>query len=387
MTAPRLVYLDNNATTPVRPEALEAMLPFYEASFGNPSSAHRLGREAKAWISDARETIASAIGAKPSEIFFTSGGTEADNLAVKGFAAANRSGASPAIVTSAIEHPAVFGSLEYLENNGIAVRKAPVSGAGAVDEKAVAEAVDDDTILVTIMLANNESGVIQPVGRIAELARTKGAAVHTDAVQAFMKIPVNVDDLGVDMLSLSSHKVNGPKGVGALYVRSGTKVEPLFHGGHHERGLRAGTENAPGIIGFAKAVELGAAELESEAERIRSLRDELERRIIETIKDVRVNGGGERRLPGTLNASFKGADGEALFINLDMEGVLVSTGSACGSGAMEPSHVLKAMDVPAEFINGSLRISLGRQNTMEDVDYLMAVLPDIVERARGASTS
>lgn len=384
MTPAGLAYLDNNATTPVRPEALEAMAPFMKESFGNPSSAHRLGREAKARISEAREVIATAIGAKPSEIIFTSGGTEADNVAVKGFTAANRRGAPQSIVTSTIEHPAVLGTLEYLEKNGIVVRRAAVSEEGAVDEEAVVEAVDDGTILVTIMLANNESGVIQPVRRIAARAREKGAAVHTDAVQAFMKIPVNVDDLGVDMLSLSSHKVNGPKGVGALYVRSGTKVEPLFHGGHHERGLRAGTENAPGIIGFAKAVELGAAELEGEAERIRSLRDELERRIIETIKDARVNGGRERRLPGTLNVSFKGADGEALLIGLDMEGVCVSTGSACGSGAMEPSHVLRAMSVPAEFINGSLRISLGRQNTMEDVDRLMSVLPRVVERARGS---
>lgn len=357
-------------------------MPYYRIAWGNPSSSHRLGRSARVKIAEAREIVAEAVGAEPSEIYFTSGGTESDNLAIKGYAHANEKAGGSHIITSAIEHPAVLETCRYLAGKGFGLSIIDVDSGGVVDVSAVREAMDDKAILITIMTANNEVGSIQPVAEIASIAKEKGVAVHTDAVQGFMKIPVRVDELLVDMLSISGHKINGPKGIGALYLRKGTKTEPLFHGGHHERGIRAGTENVAGIVGFAKAVEVNLKRFDSAAEHVRKLRDALEQGITKVIPDARVNGDPKKRLPGTLNVGFKNVDGEALLISLDMLGVSVSTGAACGSGAAEPSGVLNAMKVPDDYIKGSLRISFGPDNTMEDVEYLMAILPGIVQKAR-----
>ncbi len=381
----RRVYIDNSATTPLRPEVLDAMLPFLKGMYGNPSSGHHFGREVKARILEAREIVAEALGASPSEILFTSGGTEADNIAIKGYAWGKNERRGGHLITSTIEHPAVLEPMKYLSKNGFDVTHVDVDPAALIHPENVAEALRRNTILVSVMHANNEVGSIQPVKEIAELVKEKGAAIHTDAVQSFMKIPVNVDDLGVDMLSVSAHKINGPKGVGVLYVRKGTKLDPLSHGGHHEWGKRAGTENAAGIAGLAKAVQLGLASMEENTKKISKLRDDLESRIIAMIPHVRVNGSREKRLPGSLNISFECVEGEALLINLDMVGIAISTGSACSSGSLDPSHVLMAMGIPHEIIHGSLRFSLGHANTMEDNDYIMAHLPRIIDMVRNIS--
>lgn len=385
MGALRSVYLDNNATTQMRPEALEAMLPYLKEMYGNPSSAHRFGRATKTRISEAREVIAGAIGANPEEVYFTSGGTESDNLAIKGHAWADKKASGGHIVTSTIEHPAVLEVCKYLSKNGFDLAKVDVDADAIVDPENVREAIKDNTSLVTIMHANNEVGSIQPVKEIAAIVKEKGVTMHSDAVQSFLKIPVNVDDLGVDLLSLSGHKVNGPKGVGALYIRKGTAMRPLAHGGHHERGMRGGTENVAGIIGFAKTVEIGLAEMEDNSKRLKAMRDELQRRIAETIPNVKLNGHPEKRLPGTLNMSFECIEGEALLINLDMAGLAISTGSACSSGSLDPSHVLMAMGIPHEIIHGSLRFSFGHENKMEDVDYVMEKLPKVIDTLRAIS--
>ncbi|VAX15629.1 Cysteine desulfurase [hydrothermal vent metagenome] len=385
MNETRQVYLDNNATTRLRPEALEAMMPHMTDQFGNPSSVHHLGRAVRAKISSARDIIAHAIGADPSEIFFTSGGTESNNLAIKGHAWADRKASGSHIITSSIEHPAVLEVCKYLSKNGYELTQVPVDADAIVDPEAVREAIKSNTTLVTIMHANNEVGTIQPVAEITKIAKESGITVHTDAVQTFMKTPVNVDELGIDLLSISAHKVNGPKGVGALYVRSGTKMHPLGHGGHQERGIRAGTENVAGIIGFAKSVEVGLAEMEKDRAHTKKLRDELERRILAEIPHTKLNGHPEKRLPGTVNISFKCIEGEALLINMDMSGMAISTGSACSSGSLDPSHVLMAMDIPHEIIHGSLRFSFGHENTMDDVDYVMSRLPKIITNLRNIS--
>jgi len=386
MSQLKRVYLDNNATTRMRPEALEAMLPYFQDSFGNASSAHGFGRPVKARLAEARELIAQGIGAKPQEIFFTGGGTEADNLAIKGCAWANRTDDRRKIIVSAIEHPAALEVAKYLEKRqGFQRVMAPVDSDAIVDLEKLKNLADQNTILASVMMANNEVGSIQPIAGLAGAVKAKGAYFHTDAVQAFCKIPVNVDQLGVDMLSLSSHKIHGPKGVGALYIRKGTKIDAVNHGGHHERGIRAGTENVAGIIGFAKAAELGLAELEENASRMKNMRDELHRRITGAIPHTRLNGHPDQRLPSTLNISFECVEGEALLINLDMAGIAVSTGSACSSGSLEPSHVLTAMGIPAEVVHGSLRFSFGHFNTMEDVDYVMAHLPRIINTVREIS--
>jgi cysteine desulfurase len=382
----KAVYLDNNATTPIRHEVLEAMLPYLKESFGNPSSAHRFGRPVKAKIGEAREIIAEGIGAKPQEIYFTGGGTEADNLAIKGCAWAHKTEERRRIVTSAIEHPAIIEAVKYLaKRQGFLCSIVPVDQYAMVDPADVEKACGSDALVASIMLANNEVGAVQPIAQIAQAAKKHGAKFHTDAVQAFCKIPVNVDALGVDMMSLSAHKINGPKGVGALYVRKGTKIDPINHGGHHERGLRAGTENVAGIIGFAEAARLGLAELETSAAIYSAMRGELQRRIFAQISHVRLNGHPDTRLPNTLNISFECVEGEALLINLDMVGIAISTGSACSSGSLEPSPVLTAMGIPAEVVHGSLRFSFGHFNTMEDVDYVMAHLPRIINTVRDIS--
>lgn len=380
-----LIYLDNNATTPVLPEVREAMLPFLGELFGNPSSGHSFGRAVKNKIEEAREQVAHLIGAHPSEIIFCSGGTEADNLALKGVVGLHTADGTWKVVVSAIEHSAVLNTARHLGKSGYRLSVIGVDEAGIVSPDAFSAEMDGSTAVVSLMHANNETGAIQPVAAVAEVARRRGIPVHTDAVQSLGKIPVNVDALGVDLLSLSAHKIYGPKGVGALFVRRGTRLYPLFTGGSHERGLRAGTENVAGIIGLGVACEIAGKSLADTSVRTARLRDELQRRIFEAIPRVRLNGHPELRAPNTLNVGFAGADGEALQIRCDMEGIAVSTGSACASGSVEPSHVLLAMGIPHESLRGSLRFSLGRSTTPEEIDRVMARLPGIVELARSAS--
>lgn len=377
------VYLDNNASTPAHPEVREAMLPFLGALCGNPSSAHRAGRAARAAVEEAREQVAALIGADPREIIFTSGGSEADNLALTGTLRALPPAGKRGVAVCAVEHPAVFNTAKALEKAGYPMKTIGVDGQGVamVDDAARALA-EGDVALVSVMHANNETGVIQPVGEIFRLAREKGALTHTDAVQSAGKIPVDVKELGADLLSLSAHKLYGPKGVGALYIRTGVNVEPLLTGGSHERGLRAGTLNVPGIAGFGVACRLARERLEDESRHTAALRDRFQAGILNTIPGARINGHPEQRLPGTLNVSFVGADGEALFILLDMEGIYVSTGAACSSGATAPSPALTAMGLRPEAVRGSIRFSFGHYNTSADVDRVMAVLPGFVERAR-----
>jgi len=379
------VYLDHNATTPLREEVLEGMLPFLRQHFGNPSSAHNFGKRVREAVEEARERVATAIGARPREIIFTSEGTEADNLALFGVTNSPLASKRRKVVTSAIEHPAVIESCKALKKRGFEVVFLPVTPEGVVDLEAAEEAIDENTLLVSLMLANNEIGTLQPVREVAEMAKAKGALVHTDAVQALGKVRVKVEELGVDLASFSSHKLYGPKGVGALYVRTGLRLDPLLHGGHQERRLRPGTENAPGIIGFGLAVELAQEDLDRGMDRrIKALRDRLQRLLLERIPHVVVNGGGPR-VPNTLNMSFAFVEGEALTLSLDAEGVAVSTGSACSSGSLEPSHVLLALGLPPEVAHGSLRFSLGKDTTQEEVDYAAEAVASVVERLRAFS--
>jgi len=382
----RNVYLDNNATTPLHPEALNAMLPFLKEDFGNPSSIHRFGRKARVKLDEAREKVAAAIGADPSEIVFTSGGSESDNLAIKGFAWANRKNGGGHIITSAIEHHAVLDTCKYLENNGYHITYIPVDEYGLANPSDVERTISSDTILITIHHSNNETGTIEPIEKISKIAKDRGVVMHTDAVQSLGKVSLNVNNLGVDMLSISAHKLYGPKGIGALYIKRGIKkMHPLINGGSQEKKRRGGTENVAGIVGFGKACELALVNMKEDTARITALRNRLQGLILERIPDVKLNGHPEKRLPATLNMSFKLAEGEPLAVNLDLAGVAVSTGSACTSGTIEPSHVLSAMGMPSEISRGSLRFSFGRENTMEDVDYVMEVLPDIVKKVREMS--
>ena len=378
----KTIYMDHSATTPVRAEVVEAMLPFFGEAYGNASSVHGPGRRAHEALEEARATVATMIGAAPEEIIFTGGGTEADNLAIKGVAAVAR---KRHIITSAIEHHAVLNACTALEKQGFEVTRLPVDAHGLVAPQSLADALREDTCLVTIMLANNEVGTIEPVRELAALASGAGVPFHTDAVQALGKIPVDVDELGVDLLAISAHKFYGPKGVGALYVRKGTRIRPVQHGGHHERGRRAGTENVAGIVGMACALELACAEMGEQSERLRALRDELAAGLMECVPDCRLNGHPERRLPHLVNLSFENVEGESLLMSLDAVGVAVSTGSACTSGTLEPSHVLTSMGIPPEKSHGSLRFSLGRDNTADDVAYVLEKLPPIVERLRQMS--
>ncbi len=380
----RRVYLDHNATTPVAREVLEAMLPYFSERFGNASSVHSFGREAKHALEDARETVAEAIGARPSEIVFVGSGTEADNTALKGVAWAYRERGRH-IVTSRVEHKAVLETCRFLERQGFEVSYVPVDQYGMVLPDAVRRALREDTILVSVMHANNEVGTINPIAEIGALCRERGILFHTDAVQSFCKLPFYVDSMNVDLASFSGHKINGPKGVGVLYVRRGVRFEPLLHGGEHERNRRASTVNVAGAIGFARAVELGMDRREEKVAYLVSLRDQLWRGIRERVEDVHLNGHPEQRLPGTLNISFGGVEGESLLLSLDMKGVAASAGSACTSGSLSPSHVLDAMGVPLELARAAVRFSLGADNTQEDVDYTLEILPEIVERLRSLS--
>jgi len=380
----RRVYMDHAATTPVRDEVLEAMLPYFSVAFGNASSAHTFGQDARKALDNARHTVAACIGADTTEIYFTSGGTEADNLAIKGVASAYEKRGNH-IITTRTEHRAVLNCVQQLETRGFSTTYLPVDADGLVCPDALRKAIRPETTLVSVMLANNETGTIGPVAELAGIAKEQGILFHTDAVQAVGKIPVDVNELNVDLLAISAHKLYGPKGVGALYVRKGTRIAPLLHGGHQERNRRAGTENVAGIVGLAKAIELACREMRTESPRLASLRDRLERGIRERIDFVRTNGSPVSRLPNLLNMSFEFVEGESLVLGLDMKGVAAATGSACTSGALEPSHVLRAMDVPPAVAHGSLRFSLGRTTTEEDIEHLLAVLPDIVERLRHIS--
>ncbi|MCX5716449.1 MAG: cysteine desulfurase NifS [Candidatus Omnitrophica bacterium] len=381
----RKVYLDHNATTPVDPLVLEAMLPYYREYFGNPSSIHEFGRLARKAIDDGRVSAAKLIGAKDvDEIVFTGSGTEADNFALKGAADALKQKGNH-IITSAIEHHAVLNVCKALEKSGFKVTYAPVDKSGIVKLDELKKAITDKTILISIMYANNETGVIQPVEEIAKIAKEKGALFHTDAVQAVGKVPIDVSKLGVDLLSASAHKIYGPKGVGFLYIRKGIKPTPILLGGHHEKNRRAGTENVAGIAGFGKAAELALKNMDKDAQRVRSLRDGLEKGILSAIPHTYLNGHPEKRLCTTTNISFEFLEGESIILNLDMEGIAVSTGSACTSGSLEPSHVLTAMGVEAVRSQGSLRFSLGKENTEEDIDYVIKALAPIIERLRKMS--
>jgi cysteine desulfurase len=377
--------MDHAATTPVRPEVLEAMLPFITEIYGNASSIHQIGQRSKKALEEAREKVAALLGADPKEIYFTSGGTESDNLAIKGVAYANRDKGKH-LVTSAIEHQAVLNCCRYLEGNGFDVTFLPVDQFGVIDLEAAEKALRSDPILITVMLANNETGTIQVISEIAELAKERGIPLHTDAVQALGKIPVEVDALGADLLTLSGHKFNGPKGVGLLYVRKGISVQPLMHGGHHERQLRAGTQNVAAIVGLAKAMELAIREMPQAQENLEKLRNQLEKDLLENIKSAHLNGHPERRLPNILNISFGSIDNESLLLALDMKGISVSTGSACTSGAIEPSHVLQAMGLDPGRANSSLRFSLGEGNTVEHVKVVVDSLVEIIQRIKESTS-
>lgn len=380
----KIIYFDHAATTPLKKEVLDEMMPYLTEQYGNPSTIYKLGREAKKAIELARERVAKALNADIQEIYFTSGGTESDNWALKGVAFANKDKGKH-IITTTIEHHAVLHPLKYLEGLGFEVTYVPVEPNGIVDPQKIKEAIRDDTILISVMLANNEIGTIQPVKEIAKIAKEKGIIVHTDAVQAVGQIPVDVKDLGVDLLSLSAHKFYGPKGVGALYIRKGTKIHPFSHGGAQERNRRAGTENVAGIVGLGKAIELATQNLSEYAAKLQKLRDKLIDGVLSKIDYVRLNGDRNQRLPNNANFSFEFIEGESLLLMLDMKGIAASSGSACTSGSLDPSHVLLAIGLEHEVAHGSLRITLGEDNTEEDIDYLLEVLPEIVSRLREMS--
>jgi len=380
----RKVYLDNNATTPLCPQVVKAMLPYLRTHFGNASSIHSFGREAKAAIESGREKIAKLFGCHPEEIYFTSGGTESDNLALKGVAFANRDKGRH-LITSSIEHHAVLESCHFLETQGFEVTYLPVDRSGVVSPEDLRKAIREDTVLVSIMHGNNEVGTIQPIAELSKTARDAGVYFHSDTVQSTGKLKIDVEEMGIDLLALSAHKLYGPKGVGAIYVRSGTRITPLFHGGHHERNYRAGTENVAGIVGLGAAIEICSKEIDTEYRYLMDLSLPFYERLKEKIPDILLNGDFENRLPGTLNISFKGVEAEAVILSLDLEGVAVASGSACTSGSAEPSHVLKAMGVAPELARSAVRFSFGRFNSSQDVDYVLKILPPIIERLRAMS--
>ncbi len=382
--ADRLIYLDHAATTPTRPEVVEAMMPYFTEHFGNASSIYRIGRDNRKAVDAARADVARVLGAEQTEIFFTGSGSEADNWAVKGAASA-RSAKGRHLITSAIEHPAVLEVFEWLAKNGYEVTYLPVDADGLVSPQSLRAAMRPDTTLVSIMMANNEIGTIQPIAELAAIAHEGGALFHTDAVQAAGNIRVHVRELDVDLLTISAHKFYGPKGIGALYVRKGVRIDPLLHGGHQERGRRAGTENVPGIVGMARALTLAGEELAAHDAHLRRLRDMALEEITARVPHVKLNGHRTQRLPGNLNLSFRFIEGESLLLMLDMKGIAASSGSACTSGSLDPSHVLLAIGLPHEIAHGSLRLSFGVVNTEADVRVLVDELVVIVERLRQMS--
>jgi len=378
------IYLDNAATTPVDKRVLEAMLPYYSDIFGNPSSLHSHGQEAKKAIEEAREKVAKALGADFDEIYFTSGGSESDNWALKGVAYALKEKGNH-IITTEIEHHAVLHTCRYLEKEGFKVTYLPVDEYGLVKPEDLKKAITDKTILVSIMFANNEIGTIEPIEELVKIAHEKNVYFHTDAVQAVGNVPIDVKKLDVDLLSLSAHKIYGPKGVGALYIKKGVKIHSLIQGGTQEKNRRAGTENVPGIVGLGEAIELITKNLDSHINKLTFLRDKLINGILEKIPYTRLNGHPTKRLPGNVNVSFEFIDGESLILNLDMAGICASSGSACTSGSLEPSHVLLAIGLSKELARGSLRLTIGKDNTEEDIDKVLEVLPQIVKRLRSIS--
>ena len=378
------IYMDNAATTAVKPEVLEAMMPYFTDIAGNPSSIHRAGRDARRAVEHARDQVATALGCEKSEVYFTAGGSESDNWAIKGAAIALQKKGRH-IITSSIEHHAVLHTCEFLEKNGFEVTYLPVDSEGFVRVEDVKNAIREDTILISIMMANNEIGTIEPIAEIARVAHEHGVLMHTDAVQAVGAIPVNVRELDVDMLSLSGHKFYGPKGIGALYIRKGVKIENLIHGGAQERSKRAGTENLASVVGLGKAIELATANLPGHMQRLSAMRDRLIDGVLSTIPYCRLNGPRENRLPGNVNISVEYIEGEALLLRLDLAGIAGSSGSACTSGSLDPSHVLLAIGLKHEVAHGSLRLSLGDFNKESDVDAVLARLPEIVKTLRDMS--
>lgn len=378
------IYLDNAATTATKPEVLEAMLPYFTEIYGNPSSIHAAGREARQAVECARAKVAKALGADKSEIYFTAGGSEADNWAIKGTAFAHKARGNH-IITTSIEHHAVLHTCQWLEKQGFEVTYLPVNADGLVSPADVEKAIRPETILVSVMMANNEIGTIEPIEEITRIAHAHGVLMHTDAVQAVGAIPVDVRALGVDMLSLSAHKFYGPKGIGALYIKKGVKADTFMHGGAQERARRAGTEYLPGIVGLGKAIELATADVTSHAARLTAMRDRLIDGILKEIPYSRLNGHRTRRLPGNVNVSVQYIEGEALLLRLDLAGIEGSSGSACTSGSLDPSHVLLAIGLPHEVAHGSLRLTLGDFNTDADVDAVLEKLPEIVKTLRDMS--
>ena len=379
-----MIYMDHSATSPVDPEVFEAMKPYFQEEFGNASTLYKLGRDGKRAMENARAQVASIIGAEPKDVIFTSGGTESDNIAIKGIAYKLKNKGRH-IITSNIEHPAVHETCKYLEKNGFKVTYVPVGTDGLLKASDVEDAIRDDTILITVMHANNEIGTIQPITEIGKIAHEKGILFHTDAVQSVGKIPVDVNALNVDMLSISSHKLYGPKGIGALYIKKGVRLEPIIHGGGHERGLRPGTENVPAIVGFGKACQLAEEKLEEESARLIRLRDKLVDAVLKQNKEAYLNGDREKRLPGNANFRFTGIEGESLILHLDSKGIAASTGSACSSTKLEPSQVLMAIGLEEVEAHGSLRISLGRENTEEDIDHTITSIKEVVDTLRKMS--
>ncbi len=380
----KVIYLDHASTTPTDLEVVQTMLPWFTQEYGNPSTVYSLGLTAAHAVQNARGSIARHLGAEPEEIYFTSGGTESDDWAILGTAAAQQKKGRH-LITSTVEHHAVLESMEYLEKQGYEITRVPVDSGGLVDPESVRGAIRSDTILVSIMHANNEVGTIQPIAEIGKITREAGVLFHVDAVQTAGKQPLDVTELGVDMLSASAHKLYGPKGVGLMYLRKRTRIDPLLHGGGQEKGRRAGTHNVPGIVGMAKAFDIAAERMDEDAVREEALRDRLWKGLSENIEAIHLNGDPARRLAGNLNVRVEGIEGEAMILMLDMEGICVSSGSACTTGSLEPSHVLLAMGIPAEHAHGSLRITLGRSTTQEDIDHFITVFPPIVARLREMS--
>jgi len=377
----RRVYLDHNASTPVHPEVVAEMLPYFSDVYGNPSSVHGFGRDARAAVDAARDRVAAFLRVRPDELVFTSGGTESDNFGVKGLALARGRGH---VITSKVEHHAVLRSAQALEAQGFAVSYLPVDQHGMVDPDDVRRALRPDTIAISIMHANSEVGTIQPVRAIGALAREAGVPFHVDAVQTFGKVEIDVDAMNIDALSFSGHKIYGPKGIAGLYIRRGTKMVSIQHGGEHERRRRAGTENVPGIVGLGKAVEVRARDMKTEAEAVSALRDRMWEGIRARVLEVRLNGHPTERLPGTANICYRNVESESIVLALDLKGIAVSAGSACTAGSVEPSHVLVAMGVPLDWAMGAVRSSLGRSTTAEDVDYVVASVTEVVRRIRQA---
>jgi len=387
------VYLDFNATTPVEPAVLDAMLPYFSAEFANAASIHTPGQRARAAVETAREQVAALIGARPQEIVFTSGGTESDNHAIFGivsssltsFTSSTSLTSPPHIITTAIEHEAVFNACQALEKEGVRVTYLPTDRQGLIDLEELRRAIRPQTVLITIMHANNELGTVQPLEEIGRIAKEADVYFHTDAVQSAGKIPIDVNKLQVDLLSISGHKLYAPKGIGALYVRGGTRLRQLLYGGHHQRGFRPGTENVAGIVGLGKAAEIARKSFAEDARRISALRDKLQQGLVQSVPQSRVNGAAAPRTPNTTNIVFPGVEGEALLIALDLKGLACSTGAACSSGAVEPSHVLTAIGLPADEARASLRFSLGRHTSPADIDFALNVVPSAVAQLRELS--